>query len=283
MDHTDHIYAVGGRDDASELSSVERYNPEANEWSKVVSMKSRRSGVGLAVVNGLLMAIGGFDGSNYLKTIETYDAELDSWKPSGTMIYRRLGGGVGVIQLENTESVLFKPATSPNDVVNTTTNSSATINLNNRAANLAHPLANPSLASNRAPTQANYHQPAILSPTPLLSTNLGSYNHQPNSYAYDGGGNLPSLIANVPQNVLIYSISSTLATTPTTPTSSLLSSSSSTNLVGSIIDPTHDLYSQSNNLSNTSLNNSPSNGGAAAGNSSPTASASLSNMKLLDL
>jgi hypothetical protein len=31
---------------------------------------NRRSGVGLAVVNGQLFAVGGFDGTTYLKTIE---------------------------------------------------------------------------------------------------------------------------------------------------------------------------------------------------------------------
>ena len=39
------IYAVGGRDDATELSSAERYNPNTNTWSPIVAMSSRRSGV----------------------------------------------------------------------------------------------------------------------------------------------------------------------------------------------------------------------------------------------
>lgn len=39
------LYAVGGRDDATELSSAERYNPQTNQWSAVVAMSSRRSGV----------------------------------------------------------------------------------------------------------------------------------------------------------------------------------------------------------------------------------------------
>lgn len=39
------LYAVGGRDDATELSSAERYNPQANQWTPVVAMNSRRSGV----------------------------------------------------------------------------------------------------------------------------------------------------------------------------------------------------------------------------------------------
>jgi len=38
-----------------------------------VAMMSRRSGVGLAVVNGELFAVGGFDGTTYLKTIEVFD------------------------------------------------------------------------------------------------------------------------------------------------------------------------------------------------------------------
>lgn len=43
--YQDMIYAVGGRDDTTELSSAERFNPRANQWSPVVAMTSRRSGV----------------------------------------------------------------------------------------------------------------------------------------------------------------------------------------------------------------------------------------------
>ena len=39
------IYAVGGRDDTTELSSAERYSPQSNSWQPVVAMTSRRSGV----------------------------------------------------------------------------------------------------------------------------------------------------------------------------------------------------------------------------------------------
>lgn len=39
------IDAVGGRDDSTELSTAERYNPKLNQWSPVVAMNSRRSGV----------------------------------------------------------------------------------------------------------------------------------------------------------------------------------------------------------------------------------------------
>ncbi|KAG1697204.1 Kelch-like protein 20 [Nymphon striatum] len=103
----DMIFAVGGRDDTTELSSAEKYNPQTNQWSPVVAMTSRRSGVGLAVVNGQLYAVGGFDGTTYLKTIEVYDQEQNQWKLCGSMNYRRLGGGVGVVKLPQHEYHLW--------------------------------------------------------------------------------------------------------------------------------------------------------------------------------
>ncbi|CAF3023750.1 unnamed protein product [Rotaria sp. Silwood2] len=120
-----YIYAVGGRDDATELSTAERYNPKINQWSPVVAMNSRRSGVGLAVVNNHLMAIGGFHGAAYLKSVELYDSESNSWKLHGGMNYRRLGGGIGVIKVQQYDSILYGSnstsnvlSTSPDDLKN---------------------------------------------------------------------------------------------------------------------------------------------------------------------
>ena len=76
-----------------------RYNPSTNSWSPIVAMMSRRSGVGLSVVNGSLYAVGGFDGTTYLKTIEVFDHENSNWKLCGSMNFRRLGGGVGVLKM----------------------------------------------------------------------------------------------------------------------------------------------------------------------------------------
>ena len=49
------IYAVGGRDDMTELNTAERYNPTLNLWTPIVSMKSRRSGVSLIFLSYFLM------------------------------------------------------------------------------------------------------------------------------------------------------------------------------------------------------------------------------------
>lgn len=40
-----YIYAVGGRDDITELNSAEKYDPVKNTWTPIVPMKSKRSGV----------------------------------------------------------------------------------------------------------------------------------------------------------------------------------------------------------------------------------------------
>lgn len=43
--YNDMLYAVGGRDEQTELSSAERYDPGTNTWKPIVAMNSRRSGV----------------------------------------------------------------------------------------------------------------------------------------------------------------------------------------------------------------------------------------------
>jgi hypothetical protein len=42
-----YIDVVGSRDDTTELSTVERFNPKTNRWSSVVKKNSKRSGVRL--------------------------------------------------------------------------------------------------------------------------------------------------------------------------------------------------------------------------------------------
>lgn len=46
------LYAVGGHDGWSYLNTVERWDPQARQWSYVAPMSSHRSTVGVAVLNG---------------------------------------------------------------------------------------------------------------------------------------------------------------------------------------------------------------------------------------
>jgi len=62
--------AVGGWCSGDAISSVERYDPQSNEWRMVAPMSKRRCGVGVSVLNDLLYAVGGHDGQSYLNSIE---------------------------------------------------------------------------------------------------------------------------------------------------------------------------------------------------------------------
>ena len=45
-----HLYAIGGYDGMKNLSSVERYDPAADEWSQVAQMESHEGDVGVGVI-----------------------------------------------------------------------------------------------------------------------------------------------------------------------------------------------------------------------------------------
>lgn len=59
------VYAVGGsnRDDGtrSNLNSMERYNPERNEWEDMPPMHRSRGAASVTALNGCLYAVGGYD------------------------------------------------------------------------------------------------------------------------------------------------------------------------------------------------------------------------------
>uniref|UniRef100_UPI003467EF7F SAKe6EEtal n=1 Tax=synthetic construct TaxID=32630 RepID=UPI003467EF7F len=96
-----HIYAVGGYDGSPDghthLNSVEAYDPERDEWSLVAPMNTRRSGVGVAVLDGHIYAVGGYDGHTHLNSVEAYDPERDEWHMVTPMNTRRSGVGVAVL------------------------------------------------------------------------------------------------------------------------------------------------------------------------------------------
>ena len=53
-----YLYAVGGVDDGdNELSSVERYDEEKEEWEAVADMSTARCGAGACVLGGRLYAV----------------------------------------------------------------------------------------------------------------------------------------------------------------------------------------------------------------------------------
>ena len=61
------------------LSSVERYDPDADEWTKVADMTTRRSGAGVGVIDGLLYAVGGHDGPTVRKSAEVFHPQVERY------------------------------------------------------------------------------------------------------------------------------------------------------------------------------------------------------------
>ncbi|EPB68892.1 BTB/POZ domain protein [Ancylostoma ceylanicum] len=122
------IYAVGGLDDTTCFSIVERYDIESNTWSDVAPMNVRRGGVGVSALGEaefihrcfyseakaafrqfavestlsgkFLFAVGGNDGSSSLDSCERYDPVLDKWKLVAKMTNRSFRAGAGVCVLD---------------------------------------------------------------------------------------------------------------------------------------------------------------------------------------
>lgn len=67
----------------SSTTSVERYNPEKNTWSRIADMISRRSGAGVGVLENVLYAVGGHDGPLVRKSCEKYNSETNTWSTIG--------------------------------------------------------------------------------------------------------------------------------------------------------------------------------------------------------
>jgi hypothetical protein len=53
-----HIYAVGGYDSTYQLSSVERYDIETNQWEEISRMNRPRSALSVVMLNNKIYALG---------------------------------------------------------------------------------------------------------------------------------------------------------------------------------------------------------------------------------
>ena len=83
----DVIYAIGGQSGNGHdktVKSVEKYNPETDEWSFVSNMTIERCTHSAAVVDGKIYVVGGLDTeSKIVRIIECYDPSNDSWSVVG--------------------------------------------------------------------------------------------------------------------------------------------------------------------------------------------------------
>ena len=86
-----YLYAVGGNNQNSRLSSAERYDFSMNEWSPLPNMKKTRSDAALVTCSGNDYVLGGFDGHKPTNTCEVYDPTVNKWKKMPAMRTCRSG------------------------------------------------------------------------------------------------------------------------------------------------------------------------------------------------
>jgi N-acetylneuraminic acid mutarotase len=88
------VYVVGGYtgrgDLRGEVSTLYRYRPETNRWSRLPSAPTKRAALAVAVIRGKLYAAGGANASQgALKTLEIYDFKRRRWSPGPDMAVAR--------------------------------------------------------------------------------------------------------------------------------------------------------------------------------------------------
>jgi len=92
------IYCVGGIDnEGCDLSSMEKYDPSLNYWTKSASLHKCKGAVATTVLDGWLYAAGGSNGGSPIKSMERYDPITDEWSLVQQMKYPRSYFAMGVL------------------------------------------------------------------------------------------------------------------------------------------------------------------------------------------
>ena len=79
-----YIYAIGGLHELKVEKSVERYNPDGNEWINVAPMNIARYGHSAYVKQNKIFVVGGKnDDRKFVHEVECYDARSDTWSIVG--------------------------------------------------------------------------------------------------------------------------------------------------------------------------------------------------------
>nr|XP_023698539.1 kelch-like protein 13 isoform X7 [Paramormyrops kingsleyae] len=80
-----HLYAVGGRNAAGELATVECYNPRTNEWTYVAKMNEPHYGHAGTVYGGFMYISGGITHDTFQKELMCFDPDADKWSQKAPM------------------------------------------------------------------------------------------------------------------------------------------------------------------------------------------------------
>jgi len=96
-----YLYALGGRDGKTVLSSIERLDHLNKNWINFEPMQTPRIWFSAVNCDGVVYAIGGrsvyYDISTTLKTVESYDLPTNKWKYVSDMNIKRFGHSACVL------------------------------------------------------------------------------------------------------------------------------------------------------------------------------------------
>lgn len=119
------LYAVGGWEGVSRLSSVERYDPNTNKWQFVSSMKIALTSPAVVSLNGLMYVAGGavMEDGDGIENFQFYNPKSNTWFDAPPMLIARSGSAACILNgmiyilggwqasVENTNKVeCFDPA-----------------------------------------------------------------------------------------------------------------------------------------------------------------------------
>lgn len=64
----------------SSLDTVERYDPDLDEWKNIARMNRNRSAAGVVHLDGKIYALGGHNGLSIFESVEFYDTRTGGWE-----------------------------------------------------------------------------------------------------------------------------------------------------------------------------------------------------------
>ena len=91
------MYAIGGTDGTSDLTTVEAYDPAANTWTTLPELTEARSDGGVAFADGRLVAVGGESDGQVLRGVAALDLATRTWSDLPDMDTPRHGMAVAAV------------------------------------------------------------------------------------------------------------------------------------------------------------------------------------------
>ena len=83
------LYVIGGEEDEEAVSSVHKYNPDANLWQEVAPMNVSRNAVCAVADKETIYANGGRANKQMLDVVERFDSKLNSWCRVASMLEKK--------------------------------------------------------------------------------------------------------------------------------------------------------------------------------------------------